>query len=60
MSNKFRYLLFPDQIYLVEFTDYDGKIFQVEIPGNEIVAKLRREYALDNFLEKLDKETEIE
>lgn len=60
MNNKFKYLLFPDQTYLVEFTDYDGKIFQVEIPGDEIVAKLRREYALDNFLEKLDKEVEIE
>ncbi len=60
MSNKFKYILFPDQIYLVEFIDFDGNPFTTEILGSEIIGQIRRSYVLDKILEELDIESNLE
>ena len=49
--SKFKFILFPEHTYILTFDDYDGKPFSVEVPGKDIVARLRREHALDKFLE---------
>jgi hypothetical protein len=56
--NNFKYILFPDQTYIITFEGFDGKPFKAEVPGIEIVQALRRSYALDKFIEELDKESE--
>ena len=56
---KFKHILFSDQPYLITFDDYDGNPFTVEVPGEEIVQALRRSYALDKFLEDLDKKDSL-
>lgn len=53
--NKFKYVLMPEGTYLVTFDDYDGNPFTVEIRGEDIVSQLRRSYALDKFINDLDK-----
>lgn len=60
MSNKFKHILFPDQIYLVEFIDFDGNPFTTEILGSEIIGQIRRSYVLDKILEELDIESNLE
>jgi hypothetical protein len=37
MSDKFRYLIFPDYTYLVELTDDNGDKYTAEIRGSEIL-----------------------
>lgn len=56
---EFKYILFADRGYLITFNDYDGNPFTVEVPGEEIVQALRRSYALDRFIEDLDKESSL-
>lgn len=60
MSNKFKYILFPDEIYLVEFIDFDGNPFTTEILGSDIIEQIRRRHALDKILEELDIESNLE
>lgn len=60
MSNKFKHILFPEQIYLVEFIDLDGSILTVEILGSDIISQIRRRYVLDKVLEELDIESNLE
>jgi hypothetical protein len=55
MENKFKYLLFPDKIYVLTFEGFDGKEFSVEVMGRDILSQIRRNYAIDNMLEDLDK-----
>jgi hypothetical protein len=52
--NKFKYLLFPEHTYILTFDDFRGKPFSVEVSGGEILAKLRREYALERVLQDLE------
>ena len=54
MESKFRYILFPDNVYRLTFQDYSGNDFTVEVLGEDILNQIRRNYALDNFLESLD------
>ena len=54
MSNKFKYRLLPEQQYILEFEDFEGKPFKVELAGEEILSILRRRYALDKLLEEND------
>ena len=58
MSNEFKYLLFPDKTYVLTFQDYDGNDFSVDILGADILSQIRRGYALDNFIDKLDKDAD--
>lgn len=60
MSNKFKYVLFPDQTYIVEFTDFEGNPFKAEIPGEQIISRLRKEYALKKFIKDLDVQVEAD
>lgn len=54
MSDKFKYRLLPEQQYILEFEDFEGKPFKVEVSGEEILSMLRRRYALDKLLEEND------
>lgn len=56
MSNKFKYVLFSDQTYIVEFEDFDGNIIRLDVPGEHIVGKLRKEYLLDKIIKDPDLE----
>ena len=58
--SKFKYVLFPDKPYMITFEDFDGNPFTVEVPGEEIVAALRREYALERAMKYLDNEADEE
>jgi hypothetical protein len=49
MTNKFRYILFSDQTYLVEIIDLNNKPLTIEISGQEIVDKLSKDYAIDKL-----------
>lgn len=60
MSNKFKYVLFPDQTYIVEFEDFEGNPFKVEIPGTDIINRIRRQYALDKIVKDLDIEITLD
>lgn len=58
--SKFKYILFPDKPYMITFEDFNGDPFTVEVPGEEIVAALRREYALERAMKYLDNEADEE
>lgn len=45
---------------MITFDDFDGNPFTVEVPGQEIVNALRREYALERAMKYLDNETDEE
>ena len=55
MSNKFRYLLFPENIYVINLEGPDGEELSVEILGIDILSRIQRDYSLQNNAEKLDK-----
>ena len=44
--SKFKYTIFPNNIYLVTVDDYDGNPYTFEVSGEEIAACLRREALL--------------
>ena len=44
--SKFKYTIFPNNIYLVTVDDYDGNPYTFEVSGEEIAAYLRREALL--------------
>lgn len=49
---KFKYILFSDQVYLIDYVDYDGKKNTLEVLGSEL---------LQAFIKNnIDKETEEE
>lgn len=60
MSNKFKYILFADQTYIVKFNDLDGNLYTIEIEGKEIIHKIRRQYILDKVLESIDNKEDLE
>lgn len=43
-------MIYSDRIYTLEFEDYDGKPFKVDVDGSEILASLRRSYTLDKWI----------
>ena len=45
--SKFRYVIFPDNIYKITVDDYDGKPYTFEVSGEAIAMHLRREALLD-------------
>ena len=56
MSNKFKYVLFPDQTYIIEFEDVDRNIIKLNVPGEHIIERLRKEYLLDKIIKDPDLE----
>lgn len=54
MENKFRYVLFPDNIYKVVVDDYDGNPYMFEISGREIISHIRREALLEKQFSEID------
>ena len=54
MSDKFKYRLLPEQQYILEFEDFEGNPFKIELAGEEIISTLRRRYALDKLLKEND------
>lgn len=48
--DKFKYILHPDNVYIVVFDGYRGEPVRAEIKGSEIIAKLRREYLLEDLI----------
>lgn len=56
MAKLFKYVLFPDKIYQVEFEDLRGNPFTVDILGSEIISQIRRPYVLDRLLEELSQD----
>jgi phage terminase large subunit GpA-like protein len=61
---KFKYMLSANNLYIVPFTDDDGKEFSAEIYGRDIIAQIEKSYKLEKSLRKdpneaLDKEQEV-
>lgn len=54
MDKKFRYIIFPDNIYQITVEDYDLNPYTFEVTGEEIAAVLRRQALLDRQFEQLD------
>jgi hypothetical protein len=48
--DKFKYILNPDNVYIIVFDGYRGEPVKAEIKGSEIIAKLRREYLLEDLM----------
>lgn len=59
-SNKFKYTIFPENIYLVTVEDWDLNPYTFEISGEEIGAALRREKLLDRAWNQIYNETQEE
>jgi hypothetical protein len=53
MTNKFKFLIFPEQTYQITVDDYDGNPYTFEVSGEEISAHFRREKLLDRQMEEL-------
>jgi hypothetical protein len=51
VQSKFKYILSPENTYILDYGD-----FVAEIKGSEIMAFMRREYYLQNLLQDLDKD----
>lgn len=49
-ENKIKYLVFPDQTYILEWDDD----LRVEVTGEEILAQFRRESYLDKLIHQID------
>jgi hypothetical protein len=47
MDNKFRYIIFPDNIYKVSLLQ-NGEPVDVEVPGRFILDQLQRTHDLDS------------
>ena len=60
MSSKFRYTIFPENIYLVTVEDWDLNPYTFEISGEDIAAALRREKLLDRAWNQIYNETQEE
>ena len=58
--DKFKYLLSPDSLYIVVFDGYRGGPVTAEIRGSDIIARLRREYLLEDLIENLVREKQEE
>jgi hypothetical protein len=58
--DKFKYLLSPDNLYIVVFDGYRGEPVTAEIRGSDIIARLRREYLLEDLIENLANEKQEE
>lgn len=54
-ESKFKYLIFPDQVYILEWDD-----LKVEVTGEEIMAQFRRESYLDHLMSKIDEQNKSE
>jgi len=50
-QSKFKYILSPENTYIIDYGD-----FVAEIKGSEIMSFMRREYYLKNLLHNLDKD----
>ena len=48
---KFKYILSPENTYILDYGD-----FTAEVKGSEIMDFLRRQYYLENLLQDLDKD----
>lgn len=48
--DKFKYLLNPDNLYIIVFEGYRGEPVSAEVRGSDIIAKLRREYLLEDLI----------
>jgi hypothetical protein len=49
MEPKFKYLLSPENVYILDFGD-----FQAQIKGEDIMARLYREFKLEEMLKEVD------
>lgn len=49
-ENKFKYLIFPDHVYILEWDDG----LKVEVTGENILAQFRRESYLDKLINQID------
>lgn len=52
--DKFKYILSPDNVYILIFEGYRGEPVKAEIKGSDIIARLRRDYLLDDMLDNMD------
>lgn len=60
MSSKFKYTIFPENVYLVTVEDWDLNPYTFEISGEEIANALRRDKLLDRAFETMYNETQEE
>ena len=49
-QSKFKYLIFPDQTYILEWDDG----LKAEVKGEDILAQFRRESYLDKLINQID------
>lgn len=54
--NKFKYLLSPENVYIVTLQDSEGNDFTAHIKGVDIITQLSSQHALGKFEYKLDKD----
>ena len=54
--NKFKYLLSPENVYIVTLQDSEGNDFTAQIKGVDIITQLSSQYALGKFEYRLDKD----
>ena len=52
-TNKFRYIIFPENIYKITVDDYDGNPYTFEVSGEDIALHFRREKLLDRQFDEL-------
>ena len=55
MTSKFRYLIFPDRTYTLEYEDY-----KYEVTGEQILAYFRRDAFMQEFLHSLETQPQLE
>jgi hypothetical protein len=55
MSSKFKFPIYKDRAYTLDYDD-----FSIEVTGEEILAQFRREAFLLKFIEQLDEESKHE
>jgi hypothetical protein len=49
VESKFRYLLFPDNVYRLTFHDHSGNELIVDALGKDILDQVKSNYVLDNY-----------
>lgn len=54
--NNFKYILFPEQTYIISFEGSGGKTFTNEVYGKDIIEVLISSNALSESEQRLDKD----
>lgn len=56
--DKFKYILSPDNVYIILLEGWNGEQVKAELKGSTIIEHLRREYLLEHYFPEDWKETD--